>query len=97
MDGLLKRQIPLFVRRIITMIPAIVIIGIGLDPTQALIVSQVVLSFGIPFALIPLLLVTSSSKVMGQQRNSRPLSGLLIVMTGIIVVLNLGLIVLTIR
>jgi manganese transport protein len=97
MDGLLKRQIPLFVRRIITMIPAIVIIGIGLDPTQALIVSQVVLSFGIPFALIPLLLATSSSKVMGQQRNSRPLSGLLIVMTGIIVVLNLGLIVLTIR
>jgi manganese transport protein len=97
MDGLLKRQIPLFIRRIITIIPAIIIIALGLDPTQALIVSQVLLSFGIPFALIPLLLATSSSKVMGQQRNSRPLSGLLIVMTGIIVVLNLGLIVLTIR
>lgn len=96
MDGMLKRRIPLFVRRIITIIPAVVIVGFGIDPTQALIVSQVILSFGIPFALIPLALATSSEKIMGEQRNHWPIVVILTVITAVIVVLNIALIWLTI-
>jgi len=95
MEGMLKRSIPLLVRRIITIIPAVIIVGFGIDPTQALIISQVILSFGIPFALIPLLLVTSNNKIMGEQRNSRVIIGLLSAITGVIVLLNLALIWLT--
>ena len=57
MQGFLRRQIPLFARRAITMVPALAILALGADPTWALVVSQVVLSFGIPFALVPLLLL----------------------------------------
>ena len=96
MDGMLKRSIPLLVRRVITIIPAVVIIGFGIDPTKALIVSQVVLSFGIPFALVPLLLATSSRKIMGDQTNHYAITAILAVITAIIVVLNLALIWLTI-
>src|SRR5216683_1772154 len=56
MQGFIQRQIPLFVRRFVTMIPAFIVIGIGLDPSRTLVISQVVLSFGIPFALIPLVM-----------------------------------------
>src|SRR5204863_2054307 len=56
MQGFIERRIPLLLRRVVTMAPALVVLGLGLDPTQALVLSQVVLSFGIPFALIPLLL-----------------------------------------
>src|SRR6266540_3683256 len=59
MQGFIRRRIPLFVRRIVTMIPAFVVIGIGLDPSRTLVISQVVLSFGIPFALVPLVMFTS--------------------------------------
>src|SRR5712691_10849852 len=59
MQGFIQRQIPLFVRRAVTMIPAFIVIGIGLDPSRTLVISQVVLSFGIPFALIPLVMFTS--------------------------------------
>jgi manganese transport protein len=65
MQGFIRRRIPLFVRRIVTMIPAFVVIGIGLDPSRTLVISQVVLSFGIPFALIPLVMFTSRRDVMG--------------------------------
>jgi manganese transport protein len=95
MDGLLKRQIPIVTRRLITIIPAIFIVAFGIDPTQALIVSQVILSFGIPFALVPLLLVTMSRKIMGEQVNHKAITALLGIITAIIVVLNLALIVLT--
>lgn len=95
MEGMLKRSIPLLVRRVITIIPAVMIVGFGIDPTQALIISQVILSFGIPFALVPLLLVTSSSKIMGDQRNSKTIIGLLGVIVGVIIILNLALIWLT--
>ena len=71
MDGMLKKQIALHWRRLITIIPAIVIVAFGIDPTFALILSQVVLSFGIPFALIPLLMVTASSRIMGEQKNNQ--------------------------
>lgn len=96
MEGMLKRSIPLLVRRIITIIPAVIIVGFGIDPTQALIISQVILSFGIPFALIPLLLVTSNKAIMGDQRNSKTIIGLLGAITGVIVLLNLALIWLTV-
>lgn len=96
MEGMLKRSIPLLVRRVITIIPAVVIVGFGIDPTQALIISQVILSFGIPFALVPLLMVTSSKTIMGDERNNKVVIGLLSVITGVIVVLNLALIWLTV-
>ena len=59
MQGFLRRRVPLVVRRLVTLAPALVVIGVGVDPTRALVISQVVLSFGIPFALIPLVLLTS--------------------------------------
>jgi manganese transport protein len=65
MQGFIRRRIPLFVRRFVTMLPAFIVIGIGLDPTRTLVLSQVVLSFGIPFALIPLVIFTSRRDVMG--------------------------------
>src|SRR5207247_5430362 len=71
MQGFVRRQIPIFVRRAVTMIPAFVVIGIGLDPSRTLVISQVVLSFGIPFALIPLVMFTSRRDVMGTLVNRR--------------------------
>jgi manganese transport protein len=71
MQGFIKRQIPLFVRRLVTMIPAFVVIAIGLNPSRTLVLSQVVLSFGIPFALIPLVIFTSRRDVMGVLVNRR--------------------------
>jgi manganese transport protein len=71
MQGFIRRRIPLFVRRLVTMIPAFVVIGIGLDPSRTLVISQVVLSFGIPFALIPLVMFTSRKDVMGVLVNRR--------------------------
>jgi manganese transport protein len=65
MKGFINRSIPLLVRRGITMLPALIVLAIGLDPTRTLIFSQVVLSFGIPFALIPLVYLTSKREVMG--------------------------------
>ena len=70
MGGLLKVRIPLIARRLVTLVPALVILGIGFDPTHALVLSQVVLSFGIPFALIPLVRLASSKTVMGEYANA---------------------------
>ncbi len=66
MQGFLHRQIPIWLRRLVTMLPTLVIIGVGVDTTQTLILSQVVLSFGIPFALIPLVIYTSRREIMGR-------------------------------
>jgi manganese transport protein len=71
MQGFIRRRIPLWVRRLVTMIPAFVVIGLGLDPSRTLVLSQVVLSFGIPFALIPLVLFTSKREIMGGLVNRR--------------------------
>ncbi|MES1940658.1 manganese transport protein MntH [Salinisphaera sp. T5B8] len=71
MQGFIARQIPLFARRMITMAPPLVILGMGVDATTALVMSQVVLSFGIPFALIPLLLFCSNREIMGDLVNHR--------------------------
>jgi len=95
MAGLLKRRIPIYVRRFITLIPALIILGIGVDPTQALVVSQVFLSFGIPFVLVPLLRLTSDRTVMGDYVNSRLITVVLTAIVVVIAALNVGLIVLT--
>jgi len=72
MQGFIHRQIPIFVRRAITMIPALVLIGVGFDPSRALVLSQVFLSFGIPFALVPLVAFTGNRDLMGTLVNRRP-------------------------
>ena len=69
MHGLLYIRVPLLARRLVTLIPALVILAIGFDPTVALVLSQVVLSFGIPFALVPLVALTASREVLGGFRN----------------------------
>jgi manganese transport protein len=71
MQGFVDRQIPVFVRRLVTMLPALVVAAIGLDPTRTLVISQVVLSFGIPFALVPLVWFTSRRELMGVLVNRR--------------------------
>lgn len=70
MGGLLRVRIPLLVRRAVTLIPALVVLGVGFDPTRALVLSQVALSFGIPFALIPLVRFAGSRKLMGEFVNA---------------------------
>src|SRR5256884_921416 len=81
------RQLPVSARRAITMIPALIVIGVGFDPSKALILSQVFLSFGIPFALVPLLFFTSSRKLMGELVNRR----LVVVAAGVVTALIIGL------
>jgi manganese transport protein len=71
MQGFIRRRIPLWVRRFVTMVPAFIVIGLGLDPSRTLVLSQVVLSFGIPFALIPLVMFTSRRELMGVLVNRR--------------------------
>ena len=69
MQGFLKRKIPVLIRRLVTIIPSLVVISIGLDPTRTLVISQVVLSFGLPFAIIPLIMFTRSKSLMGTMVN----------------------------
>ncbi len=88
MQGFIRRRIPLFVRRAVTMLPAFVVIGIGLDPSRTLVISQVVLSFGIPFALIPLVWFTSKRDVMGGLVNRRATTAAAAAVAGLIVALN---------
>ncbi len=94
MGGLLQVRVPLLLRRAITLIPALVVLGIGFDPTRALVLSQVVLSFGIPFALIPLVYLASSKKEMGEFVNAPWLRVAGWASAGLISVLNVLLIVL---
>ena len=91
MQGFIHRQIPIFVRRAITMIPALVLIGVGFNPTRALVLSQVFLSFGIPFALIPLVAFTARRTVMGALVNRRLTNIAAVAVTAPIVVLNVYL------
>lgn len=95
MAGLLHRRIPLLLRRAITIIPALVILALGADPTAALVFSQVMLSIGIPFALIPLALYTSRRALMGEWANGLPLRVAAAVVAVAIVALNAVLLVLT--
>jgi manganese transport protein len=91
MQGFLHWHVPLMVRRAVTMLPALVVIAIGVDPTRTLVLSQVVLSFGIPFALIPLVLFTRRRDLMGVLVNRRGTTALAVLATAIIVGLNLYL------
>ena len=96
MAGLLKLQVPLVVRRGVTLIPALIVLGVGADPTAALVISQVALSFGIPFALIPLVALASSKALMGEFVNRPWLRWAGWISTAAIVVINLLLIVLVV-
>ena len=96
MQGLLRRSYPLLVRRLVTLIPALVILAIGIDPSRALVISQVVLSFGIPFALVPLVRLTSNRAVMGDDTNHRVTTALGWMVAAMIIVLNVVLIYLTV-
>jgi manganese transport protein len=91
MQGFIARQIPLFLRRAITMAPSLVVLGIGLDPSTTLVVSQVVLSFGIPFALVPMILLTRRRDVMGALVNQRQTTALAAVVAALIIGLNVFL------
>ncbi|KLU08407.1 MULTISPECIES: Nramp family divalent metal transporter [Kocuria] len=95
MGGLLHVRIPVFTRRLITLIPALVIIAVGVDPTWALVLSQVLLSLGIPFALIPLVRLSSNRDLMGAFVNKVALTVAAWVVVALIVSLNLALIILT--
>jgi len=88
MQGFIARTIPLLVRRLVTMTPALVVLAIGVDPSRALVLSQVVLSFGIPFALIPLVLLTRKTEVMGALSNRRLTTAAAGVVAALIVALN---------
>jgi len=97
MAGFLRRRIPIFVRRLITAIPAIAILAFGADPTMALVVSHVVLSFGVPFALIPLVGFTSRSDIMGEWIN-RPIATVAAsAVAGLIICLNAYLLITLLR
>ena len=91
MQGFIKRQIPLFVRRAVTMTPALIVLAIGVNPSRSLVLSQVVLSFGIPFALIPLVLFCSNRKLMGTLVNRRPTTIAAVIVAAVIVSLNVFL------
>ncbi len=88
MQGFIRRRIPLFARRALTMLPALAVLALGLPVTVTLVVSQVLLSFGIPFALIPLLLLARRRDIMGALANSRVTTGLLCTVAGTIIALN---------
>jgi manganese transport protein len=91
MQGFIRRSVPLLVRRLITMLPALVVLAIGVNATDALVISQVVLSFGIPFALVPLVLLTRRDDVMGSLRNARATTLVAAVVALLIIALNLFL------
>jgi manganese transport protein len=95
MQGFIARTIPLVLRRLVTMAPALIVLAIGVNPTKALVLSQVVLSFGIPFALVPLLLLTRRRDVMGALVNRRITTVAASVCAALIIALNVFLLVRT--
>lgn len=91
MQGFLHRKISIWIRRLVTMLPSLIVIAIGLDPTRTLIISQVVLSFGIPFALIPLVMFTRRQDLMGVLVNHRLTTVIATGVAALIVSLNVFL------
>ena len=94
MEGFLRRRIPVWLRRAITMAPAFVIVALGVDPVLALVLSQVILSFGIPFALIPLIQVTSDRSIMGSLVNRTSTVVIACLIALVVIALNTVLLVL---
>ncbi|MDO5034884.1 MAG: Nramp family divalent metal transporter [Actinomycetaceae bacterium] len=97
MSGLLRVQVPLWVRRLVTLVPALVLLWVYPNPSWALVVSQVALSFGIPFVLIPLTRYTAKVEIMGEYRDSMPVRVAMVVISTLIVSLNFALIYLTFK
>lgn len=95
MAGLLHVRVPLLLRRAVTLVPALVIIGVGAEPTWALVLSQVVLSFGIPLAIVPLMRATGSEALMGRWRDGAPLRWTARASAALIIALNVALVWLT--
>jgi len=95
MQGFIGRRVPLFARRAVTMLPALVVLGLGLPVTASLVISQVVLSFGIPFALVPLLLLTRRRDIMGALVNRRLTTVTTSVIAALIIFMNVYLLKLT--
>jgi manganese transport protein len=95
MQGFVRRRIPITVRRLVTMLPAFVVAAIGLDPTRTLVMSQVVLSFGIPFALVPLIMFTARRDLMGRFVNRRVTTIVASAVATLIIALNALLLVQT--
>src|SRR5215210_4740139 len=92
MQGFINRRIPLFLRRVITMAPALIILAVGVNPSRSLVISQVVLSFGIPFALVPLLIFCRDRGLMGSLVNHRLTTAVATIVVALIVSLNIFLI-----
>ncbi|MCT1548952.1 Nramp family divalent metal transporter [Brevibacterium casei] len=94
MQGLLRVDIPIVWQRAVTMIPALIVLAIGADPTWALVVSQVVLSLGIPFAMVPLVRLTANRAIMGEYANGRWITTAAVIASALIIALNVALLVL---
>lgn len=88
MQGFVHFKIPMWVRRSVTMIPSFIVIGLGLDTTQILVMSQVVLSFGIALAIIPLLMFTNSERLMGEFKNTKTVNILGVIIVTLVLALN---------
>ncbi|MDX6253459.1 MAG: manganese transport protein [Kribbellaceae bacterium] len=97
LEGFWQRHVPLAFRRLVTLLPALIVLAIGIDPSRALVVSQVVLSFGIPCALWPLVKLTASRRVMGDLVNRWPTTLTACLVASAVTALNVVLIVLTLR
>src|SRR5438046_4842269 len=95
MQGFIGRRVPLFARRAVTMLPALVVLGLGLPVTASLVISQVVLSFGIPFSRVPLLLLTRRRDIMGALVNRRLTTVTTGVIAALIIFMNVYLLKLT--
>jgi manganese transport protein len=93
MQGFIHRRIPILLRRLVTMAPAFVVILLGLDPTRTLVISQVVLSFGLPFAVVPLVVFTSRRRIMGTLRNHAATIALASIVSALIIGLNIFLLI----
>ena len=92
MQGFLRRHIPVWLRRAITIIPSIVVIAVGLDPTRTLVISQVILSFGLPFTIVPLIIFTRKKEIMGILVNRKSTTVIAVMVAALIISLNLYLI-----
>ncbi len=92
MQGFLHKHIPVWLRRLITLIPSMVVIAVGLDPTRTLVISQVILSFGLPFAIIPLIIFTKNKKYMGVLVNKKITNFIIYIIAALIIALNIYLV-----
>jgi manganese transport protein len=91
MQGFLHRRVPVWIRRLVTVVPPLIVILLGLEPTRTLVISQVILSFGLPFTVIPLVMFTSRRDIMGVLVNRRLTTVVSSILVGLIVLLNIYL------